>query len=141
MDCPAGLVVDTSAMVAILLGEPDGPIHFGRIAQSCRPIFGAVSKMETLMVVLSRAPNPTEGRERFDYTLTKLGLHIADVDDSLVELAIAAFLRFGKGRHPAKLNFGDCFSYALAKRLDAPLLFKSDDFPLTDIRCALRPSG
>ena len=137
MDCPVDLVVDTSALVAILLGETDGPVHFGRIVQSRHPILGAVSKMETLMVVLSRAPNATEGRERFDYALARLGLEIADVDDPLVELAIAAFLRFGKGRHPAKLNFGDCFSYALAQRLDAPLLFKGDDFPQTDIRCAL----
>lgn len=137
MDCPVDLVLDTSALVAILLGEADGPVHFGRIAQSRRPILGAVSKMETLMVVLSRAPSAIEGRERFDYALARLGLEIANVDDPLVELAIAAFLRFGKGHHPAKLNFGDCFSYALAQRLDAPLLFKGDDFPQTDIRCAL----
>lgn len=141
MDCPVDLVVDTSALVAILLGETDGPIHFRRIAQSRHPVLGVVSKMETLMVVLSRTPNPVEGRERFDYALTKLGLRIADADDGLVELAIEAFLRFGKGRHPAKLNFGDCFSYALAKRLDVPLLFKGDDFPHTDIRCALTPNG
>ena len=86
------------------------------------------------MVMLSRAPD--EGRERFDFTLERLDVGIVGIDDRLAEIAIAAFLHFGKGRHPAKLNFGDCFSYALAKRLNVPLLFKGEDFSQTDIRSA-----
>jgi ribonuclease VapC len=136
MDCPADLVVDTSALVAILLHEPDGALYFERIAAS-RAVLSTVGKVETLMVVLSRAPDPDEGRKRFDFMLATLRIGIAAVDDPLAELAISAFLRFGKGRHPAKLNFGDCFSYALAKRLDLPLLFKGDDFSQTDVRRAL----
>ena len=136
MDCPAELVVDTSALVAILLHEPDGALYFERIAAS-RAVLSAVGKVETLMVVLSRAPNPDEGRKCFDFMLETLCIGIAAVDDSLAELALSAFLRFGKGRHPAKLNFGDCFSYGLAKQLDVPLLFKGDDFSQTDVRSAL----
>lgn len=134
MDFPVDLVVDTSALVSILLNEPDGPRYFKRIAGT-RAVLSAVGKVETLMVVLSRAPG--EGRKRFDFTINKLGVRIAEVDDDLAEAAIAAFLCYGKGRHPAKLNFGDCFSYALAKRLNVPLLFKGDDFSRTDIRSAL----
>ena len=130
---PVDLVVDTSALVAILLNEPDGPLYFKRIA-SAQAVLSAVGKVETLMVMLSRAPD--EGRERFDFTLERLGVGIVGIDDRLAEIAIAAFLHYGKGRHPAKLNFGDCFSYALAKRLNVPLLFKGDDFSQTDIRSA-----
>ncbi len=68
--------------------------------------------------------------------LEKLGVGIIGIDDRLAEIAIAAFLHFGKGRHPAKLNFGDCFSYALARLLNVPLLFKGEDFSQTDIRSA-----
>ena len=89
------------------------------------------------MVVLSRAPD--EGRERFDFLLERLGIVIVGVDDRLAELAISAFLRYGKGRHPAKLNFGDCFSYALAKRFNVPLLFKGNDFSQSDIHSAIKP--
>lgn len=134
MAYPADLVVDTSALVAILLNEPDGSTYFNRIA-SARAVLSAVGKVETLMVLLSRAPD--EGRERFDFTVKTLNVAIVEVDDRLAESAIEAFLRYGKGRHPAKLNFGDCFSYALANCLNAPLLFKGNDFSQTDIRSAL----
>lgn len=100
-------------------------------------MLSAVTKVETLMVVLSRAPD--EGRERFDFALERLGVEILGVDNRLAVVAIAAFLKYGKGRHAAKLNFGDCFSYALAKRLNVPLLFKGDDFSQTDIRSAFTP--
>lgn len=135
MAYPVDLVVDTSALTAILLHEQDGSWYFNRIA-GMRAALSSVGKVETLMVVLSRAPN--EGRERFDFTLKMLGIEIVEVDDDLAETAIAAYLRYGKGRHPAKLNFGDCFSYALAKKLNVPLLFKGNDFAQTDIRSALQ---
>ena len=136
MAYPVDLVIDTSALVAILLNEPDGSKYFKHIASS-QAVLSAVGKVETLMVVLSRAPD--EGRERFDFLPERLGIVIVGVDDRLAELAISAFLRYGKGRHPAKLNFGDCFSYALAKRFNVPLLFKGNDFSHTDIHRALTP--
>ena len=136
MAYPVDLAVDTSALVAILLNEPDGSMYSKHIASS-QAVLSAVGKVETLMVVLSRAPD--EGRERFDFLLERLGIVIVGVDDRLAELAISAFLRYGKGRHPAKLNFGDCFSYALAKRFNVPLLFKGNDFSQSDIHSAIKP--
>ena len=74
----------------------------------------------------------------YSFICEMLSIRIASIDNELADLAIAAFLCFGKGRHPAGLNFGDCFPYALARQLDAPLLFKGNDFSRTDIICAIR---
>lgn len=79
------------------------------------------------------------GLEFCDAWLAGLSIDVRD-DVALGGAAFAAFLKFGKGRHPARLNLGDCFAYALAKSLDAPLLYKGDDFAKTDIRSALQPT-
>ena len=90
--------------------------------------------VETGMVL--RQSGFVTGAEFYNAWLAKLAIHVRD-DVRLGEAAFAAFLRYGKGRHPARLNLGDCFSYGLAKALDAPLLYKGDDFAQTDIRSAL----
>jgi ribonuclease VapC len=135
MEYQIDLVIDTSALVAIILNEPDAPQFFERILNAKKPVLSAVGKVETLMVILARGQNL--GRDSFDFTLKTLGVGIAVIDDFLAELAVKFFLNYGKGRHKAQLNFGDCFSYALAKQLNVPLLFKGNDFSQTGVMIAL----
>lgn len=78
-----------------------------------------------------------EGLLKAQRLLTELGVTIVPWTEDLSDVSVATFMQFGKGRHPAKLNFGDCMAYALAKSLDAPLLYKGSDFAKTDIRSAL----
>ena len=107
------------------------------IEQSGSAVIGQVSYLETGMVLISRGYFATAG----DLDAWLLDLTIERREDAgLGDLALFAFLEFGKGRHPARLNLGDCFAYALAKQLDAPLLYKGDDFAKTDIRSALQPT-
>lgn len=92
--------------------------------------------VEAFIVVGSRWGG--EGRDRLEHILTAAEIRLQPVDERLMRMAIEGFDRFGRGSgHPARLNYGDCFSYALARVLDAPLLFKGDDFVHTDIRSAL----
>ena len=137
MDFLPDLVVDTSALVAVLLPEADGPLHLDRLETAHCAAVSSVSKVELMMVLYSRQPASAEA------LLTRLrnnvSLSVVAVDELIADSAIAAFLRYGNGRHPAKLNFGDCFSYALAKRFNVPLLFKGDDFSQTDIPSAFTP--
>lgn len=88
------------------------------------------------MVIEAR--NGYEGLRDFDLFVLKAGIEVAAVDTEQAKIARAAFRKFGKGRHAANLNFGDCFSYALAKALEAPLLFKGNDFSQTDIEAAVK---
>jgi ribonuclease VapC len=96
---------------------------------------GAPSKFELFLVM--GAAQGEDGVVDARLLLDRLGIEVVDWTSDLADLATNAFLRLGKRRHRAGLNFGDCMAYALAKALDAPLLFKSDDFALTDIRRAL----
>jgi ribonuclease VapC len=128
------IVVDTSAVIAILQEEPDSATLMQALANTSRPVIGAPTKFELLMVA-SRPPGREDDARQF---LDAIGCEVADWTNELADIATEAFLCYGKGRgHAAKLNFGDCMSYALAKSLDAPLLFKGDDFTKTDIRSAL----
>ena len=122
------MVVDTSAVVAILLGEADAEAFGRALAAAPTRIMSAVSRVELSFVVESRIIE----------TFLQLGqFEIADVTAQQTTIAIDAFRRFGKGRHRAALNIGDCFAYALAIALNETLLFKGNDFSHTDIRPAI----
>jgi len=126
------MVIDTSAIVAIALDEPEAPALEERIADDPVRMISAATLLETAMVIETRLGE--RGGAELDLWLHKAGVEIVAVDSELVDVARRAWRRFGKGRHPAGLNFGDCFSYALASLTQEPLLFKSSDFAQTDIR-------
>jgi len=127
-------VVDTSALLAILLEEPDAL----RFAQALHDADGlsmsAPTWLEAAQVAAGR--RGVQGYGQFDALVTCLAIEIVPCDEAMARVAYEAWLRFGKGRHPAALNFGDCFSYALAKLRGEPLLFKGDDFSKTDLMAA-----
>lgn len=129
------ICVDSSAIVAIVKDEPERA-HFTRIIdQAAGAAISAANYFETAMVCEGAVTAP--GRVFFDAemeTLRQLGLAVVAFDDIQAGLAREGFRRYGKGRHPAGLNFGDCFAYALAKALDAPMLYKGTDFNKTDIK-------
>lgn len=132
-----GIVVDTSAIVAIISGEPEKDRFVGAILAANPRLMSAVSFQEASTVLAGRSGGDAEWK-LLDALLTDLGLEIAAHDLALALIARDAFLRFGKGRHPAGLNFGDCAAYALAKVNALPLLFKGGDFGQTDIPIAGR---
>ena len=125
------MVIDTSALIAILQDEPERRVLNEAIeaAESCAMSTG--SFLETSMVIESRYG--PDGTRDLDLFISKARISLASVDADQAYVARDAFRRYGKGRHPAGLNLGDCFAYALAKMLDEPLLFKGNDFVLTDI--------
>jgi ribonuclease VapC len=134
MDYSIDLVADTSALAAILFGEPEAGSLLKALSHAGRLGISAANKAELLIVVRRRlgAAGVTKALD----LLAMYGVAVIAVDDAGAELAAEAFERFGKGRHPAGLNFGDCFAYALARQLNAPLLFKGDDFSKTDLTAA-----
>lgn len=128
------IVVDTSAIIAITLAEQDADSLLTALSKADEALVAAPSALELEIVLRSKTgPNGPSARRVLQ------NLAIETVPFSLEHLAeaIDAFGKFGRGRHPAQLNFGDCMAYAVAKVLDAPLLFKGDDFAKTDIRSAL----
>ena len=129
------IVVDTSAVVAIIRKEPGRRQFLERLADAVDPKMSAVTWMESQMVVFSRLGE--HGLTVLRQLKTSAGVDIVPVSSELADLAFAAFRRFGKGRHPASLNFGDCFAYALSKQLQQPLLFKGEDFARTDAEPAI----
>jgi ribonuclease VapC len=124
------MVVDTSASLAIFLSEPEREQFLDKIIQSQCRLISAASVLET-GIVLETKKGEAAGRE-FDLFLVRVDIQIVPVDAEQVELARSAWRKYGKGRHPAGLNFGDCFAYALAKISGEPLLAKGQDFSLTD---------
>jgi ribonuclease VapC len=128
------VIVDTSALVAILGAEPEARMFSEALESADIARISVVSRVE-LTIVLERFGDPAIAR-RVDLFLRDLGIVEEPVSLQQGMLAREAFYDYGKGRHPAGLNFGDCFSYALAKALDEPLLFKGTDFSLTDVRIA-----
>jgi ribonuclease VapC len=128
------MFVDTSAIVAILCGEPDATDLARRLSGASRRFTSPVVRLETSMVLASRLDiSPAQANALFDELLEEADLSVVSIDDKIGELAVACFERFGKGRHSARLNFGDCLSYACAKAHRSPLLFKGDDFSQTDL--------
>jgi ribonuclease VapC len=128
------MFVDASAIVAILCGEPDAAELAGRLAGASRRFTSPIVRLEVSMVLASRLDiSPAEANSLFDEFLEEANLSVVPIDDRIGELAVACFGTFGKGRHSARLNLGDCLSYACAKGYRSPLLFKGDDFSQTDI--------
>lgn len=128
------MVVDASALLAILLDETDGP-HFRETMLLAGDIHLSPVGYWEAAVRLQRFRGPV-GAEDLDHLLRQLNVGIAPATAQTAAIAREAEARFGK-RTPAGLNLGDCFAYALAKELDAPLLFKGADFPLTDVKTAV----
>ena len=129
------LVVDTSALMAILLEEPDALLFARALHDADELRMSAPSWLEAAQVVTGR--RGMQGYGLFHELVTRLGIEIVPCDEAIARAAYEAWLRFGKGRHPAALNFGDCFSYALAKLRGEPLLFKGEDFSKTDLVAAI----
>ena len=125
------MVIDTSALAAIFFAEPERQPFLNAITSAGSRLISAASMLETGIVIEARQ-GEAAGRE-FDLFVVRANLQIVPVDAEQAELARSAWRNYGKGRHPAALNFGDCFSYALAKFYGEPLLAKGTDFASTDI--------
>lgn len=125
------MIVDTSALLAIVLGEPESPRFASAIVDAPSAGISVANFLEAAIVLERRGDALARGR--LDPVTADLGLAFLPVTAAQMHRARAAFVRFGKGRHPAGLNFGDCFAYALAEETGEPLLFKGDDFARTDI--------
>ena len=125
------MVLDTSAVMAILLGESQAPALVTAMMADPRRLLSAFSLLESSIVVEARK-GPAGGRE-LDLFLHRAEVRVISLDSEQVELARSAWQRFGKGRHPAGLNIGDCCAYALAAQSGEPLLFVGQDFGQTDV--------
>jgi len=125
------MVIDTSAIVAIALNEPDAAELEVRIADDPVRLISAATVLEATIVLETRLGD-AGGRE-FDLWLLKIDAEIVPIDAEQTNAARRAWRRYGKGRHAAALNYGDCFSYALALTRGEPLLFKGEDFAKTDV--------
>jgi ribonuclease VapC len=127
------MVIDTSALVAVLLQERDADRVAQAIDAGSPRLLSAASLLEASIVIESRK-GEAGGRE-LDLLMYRAGIEVVAVDQNQAETARATWRRFGKGRHPAGLNYGDCFAYALARSSRLPLLFRGNDFSQTDIDC------
>lgn len=125
------MVIDTSAMVAVAFREAESTAFNRAIAADPIRLVSAATAFEAAMVI--EASLGQEGAHDFDYWMLRSGIEIRPVDADVFTAARHAWRRYGKGRHPAGLNFGDCFSYALSVVTQEPLLFKGDDFARTDV--------
>ena len=128
------MIVDTSAVMTILFGESDSHRYDEAIAEAPRCRMSVVNFLEAAIVLEGRR-GPAAG-DRLDEYLDAADIELVTVTPEQAHAARRAWRRFGKGNHPAGLNFGDCFSYALAETSGEPLLFKGRDFELTDIEAA-----
>ena len=126
------IAIDSSAIIAIMEREPETEAFVTCIALAEARCMSAASYLECAMLIVSR----TGSRESLDRWLAQLEIDIVPFDAAQARLAADAFARFGRGRHAARLNYGDCFAYALARTRDAPLLYKGTDFHRTDLRSA-----
>jgi ribonuclease VapC len=124
------MIIDSSAITAILLGEPEAKAFNAKIVAAGNCSISVASLLEVTMVIESRKGD--DGRQQITELLSRGKIKVIPVDLEQGEIARDAFRRFGKGRHAAGLNFGDCFSYALAMSTGEPLLFKGTDFHKTD---------
>jgi len=130
------MVIDTSAIIALLLGEPETADFVPAIAAASTRAMSAASYLESAIVILARSG--PRALEKLDRLLDDLEIDVVPFGREHAALAVTAYQRYGKGSgHAADLNFGDCFSYALAKYRDEPLLFKGNDFSRTDLRGAV----
>jgi ribonuclease VapC len=128
------MIIDTSALVAVLDQELEAERIVRTLASAPERILSAANLVEVGIVMQARRGD--DGARDLDLLLAKLRVDIAVVTANQADIARKAFRRYGRGRHAANLNFGDCFAYALAKDTSAPLLFKDDDFGQTDVMVA-----
>ncbi len=131
------MIVDASAVVALLFGEPEADLFHELLANGSGLAISSVNFFEAC-IVADRAES-VNGSERLDELLQTYDVDVVPVTRLHVVLAREAYRKFGKGNHPARLNFGDCIAYAVAKAGDDVLLFKGNDFSQTDVRPALTP--
>jgi ribonuclease VapC len=129
------IVVDTSALIAILDREPDAALYAEAIAETDSPLISAATLLELHIVMLNR--HGGRAGQLVDRLIQDAGFQIEQFTAQHLELAREAYARYGKGRNSAGLNYGDCFSYALAKATGLSLLFKGEDFSKTDLVAAL----
>lgn len=128
------MVVDASAIIAILKAEPEADAFKAALADASERYMSPVNWLE---VAMNAEGAGKEDIDAFHRLTEYIGLNVIPVDEAQMRIAHAAWRRFGKGRDPARLNLGDCFTYALAKFLGEPLLYKGRDFSRTDIKSAL----
>ena len=129
------MIIDSSALLAILYQETDADVFARAIAGAPQRLMSAANYLETA-IVIDRQRGLAAGRQ-FDRLVVSAEIEVEPVTQIHADIARQAYLEFGKGKHAAALNFGDCFSYALARSLELPLLFKGEDFSRTDIRPAI----
>jgi len=130
------MIIDSSALVAVVRGEPGADRFFLVLSDRREPKRMSAANWIEAAIVIDGSRNPVASR-RFDEAVAEAGIVLEPVTPRQAEIARAAYRDFGKGSgHPAGLNFGDCFAYALAKALREPLLFKGDDFSHTDVAIA-----
>ena len=125
------MVIDSSAIMAVLFGEPEAPGFLRALASDERKLMSAVGHLESAIVVEARKGEA--GAKSHAILLARAGVEVVAFDASQAEVALDAWRRYGKGRHPAALNLGDCATYALAAVANDSLLFKGGDFAKTDI--------
>ncbi len=125
------MTVDTSAILAILQDEPEREEFLAKLGLAQRRQVSAISVLEAAMVLEGRRGE--DAGSDLDLFLSRAAIEIVAFDEEQLRVARSAFRRFGKGRHRAGLNFGDCAAYALAQWSDEPLLFKGEDFSATDV--------
>ncbi|MDY6793645.1 MAG: type II toxin-antitoxin system VapC family toxin [Thermodesulfobacteriota bacterium] len=129
------MVIDTSALIAILFGEPEAPLFARAIADGSQKLISAFNVLETGIVVEARKGEP--GGRELDLLMHRAQIENVAMNADQAEIARAAWRKFGKGNHPAGLNIGDCCAYALTKYSGEALLFKGNDFSQTDVRAAI----
>jgi ribonuclease VapC len=132
------MFVDTSAIVAIILNEPEAFSIKRLIELTSNSITSPMVRLETSIVIGDKLKiGPVEADNLFDNFIIQGEIDVVPLSDEIGKLAVEAYHNFGKGRHPAKLNLADCFSYAVAKHLKVPILFVGSDFSKTDLKSAL----
>jgi ribonuclease VapC len=131
------MVIDTSAVIAVLTDEPERRQFVEAIESAEVRFMSTASYVETAIVIEAR--HGAEGVRDLDRLIERAEVELMALDVRQAKLAAEAFRRYGNGRHPAGLNYGDCFSYALAMALDEPLLFKGNDFSQTDVGVVISP--
>lgn len=129
------MVIDTSAILAILNLEPEAEVFSSAIQNDPVRFLSTGTALELSIVVKARKEDI--GLRELDFFIYKAEIELVNFDKQQLDLARHAFSKYGKGRHPASLNFGDCFAYALSKSSGQPLLFKGTDFVQTDITAAV----
>ncbi len=128
------MMIDASALLSVFKNEADSPAIADRIAMAGAPFTSPLAIYETVVRLMNVRVIPAEEAEAIVRSfLDSSGTTVAAITDEMTSLALKAFERYGRGRHPAGLNFGDCFAYACARAHDAPLLYKGNDFARTDM--------